>query len=178
MLPIIDLFICMCYSIHNLFILLIPPKKLGFMIKKKEIVMEDTIYKRFEHTADIGIQIVSDSMSELYLNAGFALIDSITYTESLNGISQRIVKIDADNPQELLMNWLRELLSFWVIDDLFVMPKDMQSISETHLSCLCFVTEFDPTHHDIKNDIKAVTYHDLDVSYHNGKWQTKIIFDV
>jgi SHS2 domain-containing protein len=36
----------------------------------------------------------------------------------------------------------------------------------------------DPSRHPIDTEIKAVTYHQIAVEQTNGRWQTRVIFDL
>jgi SHS2 domain-containing protein len=37
---------------------------------------------------------------------------------------------------------------------------------------------FDPSRHRFKTEIKAVTYHQVEVKEVDGKWEGRVIFDV
>ena len=59
-----------------------------------------------------------------------------------------------------------------------VKKVDIVSISENRLSARITYNAFNPGRHEIKNEIKAVTYHQLKVENKSDGWETIIIFDV
>jgi SHS2 domain-containing protein len=77
-----------------------------------------------------------------------------------------------------MVNWLRELLYLWSGNDLLVASVEIDHISAQRIVAVVSVESFRPERHRIRNEIKAVTYHQIDVSAGLTGWQAKIILDV
>ena len=74
--------------------------------------------------------------------------------------------------------FLRELLYLWNGEKMLLKVAAIHSISEKKLSATITYDLFDPDIHEIKNEIKAVTYHKIKVEQKSEYWISNIIFDV
>jgi SHS2 domain-containing protein len=55
---------------------------------------------------------------------------------------------------------------------------EIHSLSPQHLDATLKTIAFDPDRHEIECDIKAVTYHQIEVSRRGERWVARIIFDL
>ena len=131
-----------------------------------------------DHTADIGIQVFGADPKELFENAAWGMFDLIADIDTVRGKIHQAVDIEGDDWPDLMVNWLRELLYLWTGREMLIKSADIQSISEYKLSATVIVDPYDPERHVIKEEIKAVTYHQIDVHKGSTSWKSKIIFDV
>jgi len=67
-------------------------------------------YTLIDHTADIGIDVVGATLRELFTNAAFALFDIITDLSKVECTAEYNIKISGIDREQLLVNWLTELL--------------------------------------------------------------------
>jgi len=135
-------------------------------------------YKLIDHTADFGIHVFGSNSRELFANAAFALFDLITEMDAVKGLNEKTIHIKGDDWPDLMVNWLRELLYFWSGKEVLVKAADMLSLSENELSAKIFIDPYDPDRHVINAEIKAVTYHQIQVSSSSSGWEARVIFDV
>jgi SHS2 domain-containing protein len=77
-----------------------------------------------------------------------------------------------------MVNWLREVLYLWNGKELLVKKASILSLSETKLTATIECDSFNPDRHVIKTEIKAVTYHQIQVTSSPHGWEAKIIFDI
>jgi SHS2 domain-containing protein len=61
---------------------------------------------------------------------------------------------------------------------MLVKTADILSLSENDLSATVKFDQYAPDRHIIKTEIKAVTYHQIQVISGPSGWDAKIIFDV
>ena len=135
-------------------------------------------YEVINHTADFGIQVFGADAKDLFANAAFALFDLITYVDALKGLNEHEVHITGDDWPDTMVNWLRELLYLWTCKELLVKTTDIFYLTEHELTAKVNFDPYDPDRHEIKNEIKAVTYHQIQVEKRPSGWESKIIFDV
>jgi SHS2 domain-containing protein len=135
-------------------------------------------YSLIDHTADFGIQVFGKNPAELFANAAFAIFDLITDIRKVTGKNKKKVFVTSSDWPDLMVNWLRELLYLWNGNEMLVKEVDIHSISEKRLSATVFYEPYDSDHHVIKMEIKAVTYHQIQVAPTPRRWETRIIFDV
>jgi SHS2 domain-containing protein len=135
-------------------------------------------YKLIDHTADFGIHVFGADPKELFANAAFATFDMLTEIDSLKSLEAATIRVTGDDWPDLMVNWLRELLYFWNGKELLVKKVKILALSENKLSANVELDPFDPDRHEIKIEIKAVTYHQIQVSSGPEGWEARVIFDV
>lgn len=138
-------------------------------------------YELIEHTADIGIRVKGDSLKELFKNAALAMFDIIAEKKSQATTHQSpatkiMVKQDADNLDELFINWLNELLSLSDTKEKVFCEFKFKSLDEHRLEAE--VSGCDINDYKINTEIKAATYHQLKIKQSNSGWEAEVIFDV
>jgi len=135
-------------------------------------------YEIIEHTADIGIRVYAPDIAGLFKNAGLAI--SQLSAEKINHQEKQQKKIsislEADNLEELFLDWLNELISLSAAKGLIFEDFAINKISETHIEAA--VAAADIKSYKVNTEIKAATYHELKVQQINGSWQAEVIFDV
>lgn len=135
-------------------------------------------YTFIDHTADVGIHVFGSDKADLFAQAALAMFDVITDRNLLKGSNMLDVHVTGDDWPDLMVNWLRELLYLWVGKELLVRGVDIISISAHDIKARAFVDAYDAARHAIKNEIKAVTYHQIAVHSGLSGWEAKIIFDM
>jgi len=135
-------------------------------------------YTLLDHTADLRIRVSGTDPADLYKNAGLALFDLINRSDRLD--SREVIEIDVsgDDLADLMVNYLRELLYLWTGNEKLVKMIDILQISDTAVSARVITDRYQPQHHAILHDIKAVTYHQIEVSRTADGWQATVVFDV
>jgi len=140
--------------------------------------MEKSKYSVIDHTADFGIHVYGSDSKDLFANAAWALFDLITETDRLTGLDSCHIEVSGDDWPDLMVNWLREVLFLWNGKELLVKKARILSLSETELAAAVECDPFNPDRHIIKTEIKAVTYHQIQVTGSPSGWEARIIFDI
>ena len=135
-------------------------------------------YRLIDHTADFGIHVFGSDSKDLFANAVHAMFDLITEIDSLKGLDAFYIRVTGDDWPDLMVNWLREILFLWNGKEMLVKTAQILSLSKNDLSAKVIFDPYDPDIHTIKTEIKAVTYHQIQVNSGPAGWEAKIIFDV
>ena len=135
-------------------------------------------YKLIDHTADFGIHVFGTDLNDLFTNAALAMFDQITIVKDLQPEKKLKIHVTGSDWSDLMVNWLRELLYLWTGKELLVKHIDIQTLSEYNLTATLRIDPFKSDRHVITNDIKAVTYHQIQVNQVAKGWESRIIFDV
>jgi len=141
-------------------------------------VMAASKYRLIDHTADFGIQVPGQDPKALFANAAYALFDLITDMDVLEGKNKKKLTVSGTDWADLMVNWLRELLFLWNGKNRLVQKAGIISISEKKLLSTIFYDRYDPDQHAIKLEIKAVTYHQIQVTSGPAGWECRVIFDI
>lgn len=135
-------------------------------------------YRIFDHTADLGVEITGGSLEELYAGSVLALFDLLTDTAAVRaGVAREVVVSGAD-PADLLVNFLREALYAWNGDRFLIKACLVREVSPLRFRALLRGEPFDPSRHQIRQEIKAVTYHQASVQKAGDRWVARVVFDV
>jgi SHS2 domain-containing protein len=135
-------------------------------------------YRVFDHTADLGVEISAASVEEIYAAAAVALFDLLTDLSAVRaGITREIV-VTGEDQADLLVNFLREALYLWNGERFLIKTCSVRELAPQRLKALLRGECFDPVRHRIKQEIKAVTYHQASVCETEKGWIAKVVFDV
>jgi SHS2 domain-containing protein len=135
-------------------------------------------YRIFDHTADLGVEIAGSSLEELYAGAALALFDLLTDLSAVRAGVARAIVVSGEDPADLLVNFLRELLYAWNGEGFLMKSCLIREVQPQRLSALLRGETFDPSRHRIRQEIKAVTYHQPSVEKTENGWVARVVFDV
>ncbi|MEK7827878.1 MAG: archease [Thermodesulfobacteriota bacterium] len=136
-------------------------------------------YRIFDHTADLGVEVTGATLEELYAGAAFALFDLLTDLSSVRAGRSREIDVSGENPADLLINFLREILYAWNGEGFLMKSCFVRQITPKRLRAVLRGEAFDPARHRIIREIKAVTYHQSSVlQTPEGGWVARVVFDV
>ncbi len=135
-------------------------------------------YILIDHTADIGIDVYGESLQELFANAAFALFDIITELSKVEGKIAYAISVSGIDKEQLLVNWLHELLYLHDVKNLIFNDFCITDITDNQLHATVRGDVIREDKHVIKTEIKAVTYHCLSVVRENDGWKARVIFDL
>lgn len=135
-------------------------------------------YEVIDHTADTGIRVWASKPEELFTEAARAMFEIIAENEGRFSARTRSLKTQGLDLTDLLINWLRELLLIWHLEDHIVLSARILDLNETMLSAEVLIQPFDPEKQVILTDVKAVTYHGAVVTGKGQDWEAQVIFDI
>lgn len=135
-------------------------------------------YTLIDHTADLGIKVKGKDLKDLFQNSGYALTHLLADCKASKRINPKKISIKGNDLEDLMVRWLGEILYLFDGEDQVVSFIKINSISERALHALLKTTPFDPLIHKYLREIKAVTYHQIEVIERDNIWEAKIIFDL
>ncbi len=145
---------------------------------KWSVSMPTKPYRLLDHTADLMFEIRGRGLPDLFANACLALFDTLTDLTRVTGDTVRTVTVTGVDRPDLLINWMRELLSLWTVDGLLIKSAKISDLTETRLTAELASDRYAPDRHILKTDIKAVTYHKAAVDRQGNGWTAHVIVDV
>ena len=136
------------------------------------------MYEHFEHTADLGLRIRAASREELYAEAGLALTAALVGSpDAVRPARRRTIRLDPAEPDDLLHDWLAELLYLFETERLLFSRFDV-SLPSGGLEAAAWGETADPARHEVETEIKAITYHGLKLEQCTGGWLAEVIVDL
>jgi SHS2 domain-containing protein len=139
--------------------------------------------KKFEFlditTADAAFVSYGKNLNELFANAALAMFEIMVNTKQIKHEIMKKVEIETNDLLSLLFEWLNKLLVFYGSDNL-AFSKFNVEIDEKNfkLRARCFGETIDPKRHEIKTEVKACTYHKMEIKKINEGWKAQVIVDI
>lgn len=130
--------------------------------------------------ADAAFEAEGESLEELFEACAQATFEVMAETKTVEPRNKEEIQLRSDDPEELLFNWLAELI---YLKDLktTVFSKYKIKIEKPDgykLWASVWGEPIDAERHKVKVDVKAVTYHLLEVKKTDDKWTAKVILDI
>jgi SHS2 domain-containing protein len=135
-------------------------------------------YKLLNHTADLAIQVRGKDVKNLFENAAKALMHIMLRGNTSGKMSSVHISLSGQDPADLLVRWLGEILYLLQGEGLVVSSSTIQSLTAAQLEAMVEVVPFDPEIHEIQSEVKAVTYHQLEVADKGDRWEARVTFDI
>lgn len=133
-------------------------------------------FEILEHTADVGVRAVADTLEAVFEQATLGLLDiSGTYVP---GDGEHVdIEVSANDLGALLVDWLEEVLYLQDARDAVIGSVNVQGVTER--SARGSVT-ISPRAREIEGTaVKAITYHQLEVKRKpDGKWVAVVYLDI
>ncbi|ADP77289.1 archease family protein [Methanothermus fervidus DSM 2088] len=128
-------------------------------------------------TADAGFHAYGSTLEELFENAALALFEIITDTSKVKDKECRKIEIESEDKISLLHDWLEELLVTHEIE-MMLFSKFKVEISDCKLRGMAWGEKINPDIHEIKCEVKAITYHLMNITKENDKYKATVIVDI
>lgn len=137
------------------------------------------MFELFDHTADVGLRIRAADLNGLFAEAARGLFSLIV--ENMDDVRpgrQYTFCLKAENPTDLLCDWLAELLFVFDTKHLLFVEFDVRINSEHTLEATAHGEPVDETRHRLDHEVKAITYHGLTVRRDGPGWMAEVIVDI
>lgn len=134
-------------------------------------------YETFEHEADIGIRGFGRTIEEAFSHAALALYSIMVDVEAVEPRERRELRVEAGDPELLLLEWLNGLLALSDIERM-VFSRFQVRISGSSLEGEAWGEALDRDRHKAHVEVKAATLHMLSVKKEQGRFVAQCVVDV
>jgi SHS2 domain-containing protein len=137
--------------------------------------------KRFEvtdHTADIGITAYGGSLDELMANAAAGMVSLVVDPSTVGDDVIKTIELQDSDSVALLVKWLNELLYEFEVGHVLFSAFNVFVGPQNRLTAICSGENYDPARHRITREVKAATYHNLNIEKGKDGYRASIIFDI
>ena len=132
-------------------------------------------YQVIDHTADIVIRASGKDLNEAFENAAYALFDTMCDASTVRPLKTKKLELASNDPEQLLVDWLSRLLFICDVDDM-LFSEFKVDMKDGKLKAIIKGEKLDAERHQLKTDIKAITYHMLEVNKATNTVQ--VLFDI
>lgn len=137
-------------------------------------------FEFFDVTADAGYKAYGNSLDEAFENAALAMFEVMTDTSKIEPKIERKIEVESEDEYALLYDWLSEFLV--ILDSEYLIFSKfnvkIEKIEEGYsLEGTAWGEEFNPSIHESRAEVKAVTYHLMDIKKLD-KYMVQVILDI
>jgi len=132
-------------------------------------------YEILEHKADLKIRVFGKTKEELFSNALLGMTESLKPDVKSDEEITRQIKINSPDLPALLVDFLSEVLYLIQTNKEIYNNVKFKKITNTEIEAELFGQKVER----FGEDIKAVTYHQLDIHRkEDGTWEATVLFDI
>lgn len=135
-------------------------------------------FRETEHTADAGIEVTAEDLSTLFERAAWGMFTLLCDIESVQALEEEEIRLKANDREDLLVRWLSELNYLHHTRNFLYVRFNIREITDQHLVATVYGEPYDPSRHVIHTEIKAVTFHGMEIRAQDSGWFVRVIFDL
>jgi SHS2 domain-containing protein len=135
-------------------------------------------FSLLDHTADLGITVRGADLKNLFEAAAISMMQVMVRRRRDDRASPAKLSVASVDLADLMVRWLGEILYLFEGEKQVLTNVVIDSIFPTRLDATLETVAFDPKRHEILCEIKAVTYHQIEVIEKDELWEARIIFDL
>lgn len=125
-------------------------------------------FEYFDVTADIGFFAYGENLNQAFENAGLAIFNIISDTDGINPDIEKSFEITSEDEVSLLYDFLEELLFLHEVEFMLFSEFHIEIDENLHLTSTVKGEAIDWDKHERKTEIKAITFHMMDVSHEDN----------
>lgn len=138
--------------------------------------------KKFEFIegliSDVMFKAYGKNIEELLENAALAVFNVVCDIEKVEAKKSIEIIVEGDNEEELMYNWLSELLTRHEIENMFFSKFDVKIEKKNGFRAIAKVYGESIKIENILTVVKAVTYHEFSVKKEKDKWIATVVLDI
>lgn len=136
------------------------------------------MYEHFEHTADLGMRVRAADLEGLFVDAARGLLAMIVDNpQDVRPVETVQFEIKGSELSYLLFDWLNELLYTFESRRLLLSQFDL-TVSRERVVATGRGEPLNSERHLLGHEVKAITYHALQVSQTADGWEAELIVDI
>ena len=135
-------------------------------------------FRLLAHTADMGIEAWAATRSGVYIQAAEGLSLLMFSKSRGRAICRQEVDLTAGDAAELLVAWLNEIVYYCDVFALVPTAFEIEQLDDQHIRGTIHGEPYDDARHAMERQVKAVTYHQLELSRRENGWYARVYVDL
>ncbi len=131
--------------------------------------------------ADIAFEATAPTLDKLFEEAAKAASDIMVDPKTVKQKTKKQIDLTADNIQDLLYDFLSELIYIKDTDGLLFSKfsvKVEQDVAGYSLYAIAYGEKIDRKRHGLRNDLKAITMHMFELEQRGKEWYARVVVDI
>jgi SHS2 domain-containing protein len=135
-------------------------------------------FRILEHTADVGFEAFGSTRKEAFENAARAMCHLIVNEGSVEPREEVPIQVTGGDPLNLLVNWLSEILYLHDAEQWLFRDFELKALDDHAASGRAWGEKINRARHRTNLQIKAVTYHQLNLEKCSEGWRAQVYLDI
>ena len=142
--------------------------------------MEEYIFLDDIATADVAIESRGDTLEELFTASAMATFEVMADTSGIQPKIKKVLHLENSEIDGLLFDCLAELIYLKDSEFMLFGKYDIKITKNENyqLDAEILGEEINQSKHDLRCDVKAITFHLFEVYEKDGKWIARFILDI
>ncbi|HIQ38861.1 MAG TPA: archease [Methanothermococcus okinawensis] len=139
------------------------------------------MYRYFGTMADMGVIAEGETLEEAFREAARALTDLMVDINTVEKKIEKRITVKSEDLYSLLYDFLTEILIIRDSEGIILSDFDVKIEKENdgyRLECIAYGEELDREKHNPKEEVKAITYHKMEIEEKDGRYTIKYIVDI
>jgi len=138
-------------------------------------------FEFFDVTADVGFHAHGNDLADAFQNAALATFEVMTDTSQIKPAVKREISVESEDEKALLYDWLSELLFLHDYEGLvfsqFKVTINQKGPEIFNLHAEVCGEEFNQKTHEVRDEVKAVTFHLMEINKEKNGCTLQVILD-
>ncbi len=142
--------------------------------------MEEYIFLDDIATADVAIESRGDTLEELFTASAMATFEVMADTGNIHPEIKKALHLEHSEIDGLLFDWLAEIIYLKDSESMLFGKYNLKITKNTNyqLDAEILGEVINQSRHDLRCDVKAITFHLFEVYEKDGKWISRFILDI
>ncbi len=138
--------------------------------------------QEIDHTGDVGLRITADTVPQLFERAATGMFSVLTDLNAVHPTDATAVSVEGRDREALMVRWLSDLNYHHTVHNRLFCAFSVDDIAPTadglRLSATATGEALDPARHTVHTEIKAITFHGMEIRKTADGWTVQVIFDM
>lgn len=135
-------------------------------------------YEYFDVTADVGFHAYGKDINEAFENAALAMFNVITNTDNVDNQKTYDFSLQSEDNVSLLFDFLEELLFLHEVEFMLFSNFNVAIDKDLNLKATVQGEDIDWEKHERGSEVKAITFHKMDVEKSKDLCKVQVILDL
>lgn len=135
-------------------------------------------FEIIEHTADVGVRAHGRSREEVFEQCALGMVSLMYDPETVRRLERVRIEARAHDEKSLLIAWLSEIIYLVEVEGWAFGDFAVEGVSGREAKGWGLGEPLDASRHKVSGEVKAPTYHMLELAERGGSWEAQVIFDV
>ncbi len=131
-------------------------------------------------TADVAFEARGSTLDEVFAQCALATYEAMLNTKKVKAEVEKLIELENEDLERLLYDWLTEIIALKDSEGLALgeFEVNIEKDGAYKLRAKARGERIDPERHELRSDVKAVTYHLFQLYKDKNGWTATVVLDI